>query len=237
MTMEKNYLINAIYRATEGEGIHIGTPQVFVRFQGCTIGCINCDSMDTWDFSGDKVSLESVWQRVWEESYEGRIKRVSITGGDPLHPQHEKQVLELAGFLKQRGWFVNIEAAGVRVVDKIFDLIDFVSFDFKTPSTGVKTRVNHIVKLNQQYQGKFQIKAVIANKEDFDATLDAYNQVLAQSETMDFPWVLTPCFEPSEEFPHQRFAEIQSWNEKLGGMFRVIGQQHKWIYGPDKKLV
>ncbi len=235
--MNTKYLINAIYRATEGEGVHIGAPQVFVRFQGCNIGCINCDSMDTWDFSGEEISLEEVWQRVLEESYGGKIKRVSITGGDPLHPKHEKQVLELSKFLKEKGWFVNVEAAGVRLVDSIFDIIDYISFDFKTPSTGVKTRVENLVRLNQQYKNKFQIKAVIADERDFKATLDAYNQVLAQSDTMDFPWVLTPCYEPNEEFPMERFQNIQNLNESYGGMFRVIGQQHKWVYGPDKKEV
>ncbi|EQC48396.1 7-carboxy-7-deazaguanine synthase QueE [Bacteriovorax sp. DB6_IX] len=235
--MEKSYLINAIYRATEGEGVHIGTPQVFVRFQGCAIGCVNCDSKDTWDFTGEFISLEEVWQRILEQSFDGRIKRVSITGGDPLHPKHEKQVLELAGFLKKKGWFVNIEAAGVRVVNSIFDVIDYISFDFKTPSTGVRTRVENIVKLNKQFGNKFQVKAVIADEADFKATYDAYNEVLAQSETMDFPWVLTPCYEPSEEFPMERFELVQSLNESHGAMFRVIGQQHKWVHGPDKKEV
>jgi 7-carboxy-7-deazaguanine synthase len=235
--MEKNYLINAIYRATEGEGVHIGTPQVFVRFQGCNIGCINCDSMDTWEFTGEMISLEDIWQRVLKESFDGNIKRVSITGGDPLHPKHEKQVLELVGFLKTKGFFVNIEAAGVRVVDSIFDLSDYISFDYKTPSTGVKTRVENIVKLNKQYGNKFQVKAVVADEIDFKATLDAYNQVLAQSDTMDFPWCLTPCYEPNEEFPMERFEKVQYLNESNGGMFRVIGQQHKWVYGPDRKEV
>ena len=98
--MSKNYLINSIYRATEGEGIHLGTPQIFVRFQGCTIGCLNCDSMDTWEFEGFNSTLDEVWQRVWNESFDGRIKRVSITGGDPLHPKHVPAVLELVTFLK-----------------------------------------------------------------------------------------------------------------------------------------
>jgi 7-carboxy-7-deazaguanine synthase len=34
-----------------------------------------------------------------------------------------------------------------------------------------------------------------------------------------------------------RFVNIMMWNESHGGHFRVIGQQHKWVYGPDKKEV
>ena len=112
-------LINSIYLATEGEGIHIGSPQVFVRFQGCAVGCLNCDSKDTWDFTQEMaMHSESVVERVIELS--GKMRRVSITGGDPLHPKHEAGVLELVKSLKSRGYYINIEAAGTRVVEVIW---------------------------------------------------------------------------------------------------------------------
>ena len=99
--------VHSIYMATEGEGIHVGTPQIFVRFQGCTIGCLNCDSKETWEFTNNTLSLEEVVNSVEEEAgkYPHRIKRVSITGGDPLHPKHTPGVDVLAGELKKRGYF------------------------------------------------------------------------------------------------------------------------------------
>ena len=152
-------LINAIYRATEGEGIHLGSPQIFVRFQGCHLGCINCDSKDTWDFSlGEKHSLDYVLQQVSALSFHGKIKRVSITGGDPTHPQHEKDVLALVHQLKEKKYWVNLEASGTRVVHEIFDVIDFISWDYKTPSSGVKDNLSLLEKLAQDYPGRFQIK-------------------------------------------------------------------------------
>ncbi len=238
--MSNKYLINSIYKATEGEGLHLGTPQVFVRFQGCSIGCINCDSMDTWAFDeGESLSLAEIWDRVWSESLEGKIRRISITGGDPLHPKHTAHVIELARHFKQKGWYINIEAAGTRVVDEIFDIVDYISFDFKTPSTGVRTPIVNLVKLIKQYHGKFQIKSVIADREDFHATLDMYNTIIAQVDTHHqlIPWVLTPCFETHEQFPQERFEMVQDLNIENGSLFRVIGQQHKWIYGAKKKQV
>ena len=116
--------INSIYRAPEGEGIFVGTPQVFVRFQGCSIGCHNCDSVDTWDFEGSEdMSVEAVVRTVRDRGGE-KFKRVSITGGDPLHPKLAGGVSSLARELKARGYFVHLEAAGTRVVHDIFDVIE-----------------------------------------------------------------------------------------------------------------
>lgn len=232
--------IHSIYRATEGEGIHIGTPQIFVRFQGCTIGCVNCDSKETWEFTDNTISIESAIEQVEEISgrYPNRIKRVSITGGDPLHPKHAPGVEELAGKLKRLGYFINLEAAGSRVVDSVFDNIDFISFDFKTPSTGVKTNVKLLEKVLTQYSKKAQVKSVIADKNDFEFTYDIFSQILEKFDyQIETPWVLTPCYEPHEEFPKDRFIDIISMNEDFGSPFRVIGQQHKWIHGPSKRNV
>lgn len=232
--------VHSIYRATEGEGVFVGTPQIFVRFQGCTIGCINCDSKETWEFTDKTSSIEDVIAEVEEIAgqYPNRVKRVSITGGDPLHPQHAGGVEELAGKLKQLGYFINIEAAGTRVVDSLFDVVDFVSFDFKTPSTGVVTNLKLLEKTMTQYGKKAQIKSVITDKKDFEFTYDIYQNMLKKNDyKLDAPWVLTPCYEPHEEFPKDRFIDIITMNEDFGSPFRVIGQQHKWIHGPSRRNV
>lgn len=236
--MKGNHLINTIYRATEGEGVFLGRPQIFVRYQGCTVGCLNCDSKDTWEFDKQMgITLEEILERVHSEGFNGSIKNVSITGGDPLHPSHVPFVLELVKALKEKNYFINIEAAGTRVVDEIFDLVDYISFDMKTPSTGVKTPVKNIQKMNAQYQSKFQLKSVVADKVDFDAVMDLYKTLSISESSLNFPWVLTPCYNTNEEFPLQRFKNVLNWNEENGGVFRVIGQQHKWIFGPDEKQV
>lgn len=233
--METMLAINSIYRATEGEGINLGQTQVFVRFQGCNIGCFNCDSKDTWDFvEQGNLALEDVIRRVEAQDI-GKSKRVSITGGDPLHPKNSPGVLSLVRELKARGYWLNVEAAGTRIVPEIFDLVDFISFDYKTPSTGVTPNRKLFEKLNQQFQGKFQVKAVIETEDDFKSTLAFRNEVFPEGTT--FPWCLTPCYNTEEEFPLERFNQVIDWNEKAGGPFRVIGQQHKWLHGPDKKQV
>lgn len=229
-------LINSIYRATEGEGIHIGIPQIFVRFQGCHIGCVNCDTKESWEFDPSYTkSLDEVMEQV-ETLSQNIIKRVSITGGDPLHPSHIPSLLDLIKELKARGYFINIEAAGTRVVKEVFDQVDFISYDVKTPSTQVRTSKELLLKFIQDYAHKAQIKAVVADKKDFEAAYDAFHFVKAAHENK-VPWCLTPCFEPGEAFPMNRFQQVVQLNEQFGLPFRVIGQQHKWVYGPDVKSV
>ncbi len=229
-------LINSIYRATEGEGIHIGIPQIFVRFQGCHIGCVNCDSKETWEFDPSKTTtLDDVMEKV-EVLSQDIIKRISITGGDPLHPSHIPSLLELIRELKKRNYYINIEAAGTRIVKDVFDLVDFISYDVKTPSTEVRTSPELLLKFVSEYGHKAQVKAVVADKKDFETVYDAFHFV-KRSGAPVVPWCLTPCYEPEEKFPMLRFQNVVKLNEDFGLPFRVIGQQHKWMFGSDAKQV
>lgn len=229
-------LINSIYRATEGEGIHIGTPQIFVRFQGCHIGCANCDSKETWDFDpAMTLTLDEVMERV-EVLSQDIIKRISITGGDPLHPSHIPSLMELIRELKKRDYYINIEAAGTRIVSDVFDAVDFISYDVKTPSTQVRTSQELLLKFVSQYGHKAQVKAVVSDKKDFETVFDSFHYV-KRSGGATVPWCLTPCFEPDEKFPMIRFQNVVKMNEDFGLPFRVIGQQHKWMFGAEAKQV
>jgi len=231
----KTYAIHSIYLATEGEGVRVGTPQVFIRFMGCNIGCINCDSKDTWEFTPANMSLEEVLSHVEDSSgiNERRVKSVSITGGDPLHPSHISGLTELIKTLKGKGYFINIEAAGVRVVHEIFDSIDFISFDIKTPSTGVKFNEKALRILLEQYGEKAQVKSVIQNRHDFDFVYDIYTRLESELGEIKTDFVLTPCFEPGQDLPKVLSQSIIELNQGLGAPFKVILQQHKVVYNSD----
>lgn len=232
------YRLNSIYSATEGEGVHIGTPQTFIRFQGCAVGCYNCDSKDTWSFRGGKIyTTEMVLEELKKEGFSKRKRRVSITGGDPLDPQHIEGLMELIKVLKSEGAWINIEAAGNVVHHGVFDLVDFISFDVKTPSTKVITPEENISKVIEQYAHKLQIKSVVFDQADFDYANAVKEKMIEHFDGIDFPWILTPVFNYGEDFPRERVHEIAVWNEARGGHFRVISQQHKWIHGPNKKFI
>ena len=231
-------LINSIYAGVEGEGVRIGTGQIFVRFQGCRLGCHNCDSKDTWAFKSSwERPLAAVVEDI-ETLSEGESGWVSITGGDPLDIRHREGVIALLKILRQKGFRINLEAAGNSIVPDIFDLCDHLAFDYKTPSTGVVTDHRLILRLCREYGGKFQVKSVARDEKDIRSAYLARREVRQTlGSPLPFTWCLTPAWEREEDFPQQRFENILEKNRRLGNPFRVIGQQHKWIYGPQRRDV
>lgn len=234
MQQGPSFFIHSIYLATEGEGTFIGTPQIFIRFQGCSVGCKNCDSKTTWKIQPKyQKEFTDIWQKISSYSHLGErpIKRVSITGGDPLHPQNREAAIFLAKKLKEDNYFVNVEAAGTEICPTLFNLVDFISFDIKTPSTGVSFDESLLYEMINKYPNKFQVKSVIQHEEDFRFVKKIYQNVEKEFQKIPFGWSLTPCYNTGEPYPQERFQKIVKLNELAGGLFRVIPQQHKWIWG------
>lgn len=75
---------------SNGEGIGVS---LFV--QGCDFHCKNCFNSETWEFSkghewNDKTKNQFL--KLIEKPF---IQRVSILGGEPLHPQNVQNVLKI----------------------------------------------------------------------------------------------------------------------------------------------
>lgn len=43
------YPINEMFQTLQGEGVYTGVPAIFIRLQGCPVGCSWCDTKHTWD--------------------------------------------------------------------------------------------------------------------------------------------------------------------------------------------
>jgi 7-carboxy-7-deazaguanine synthase len=74
---------DGIYWTLNGEGRHSGEPMVFVRFAGCSVGCLECDT----DYSMNEiVTLGELVHRVHEaapEKFHSTNPWVWLTGGEP----------------------------------------------------------------------------------------------------------------------------------------------------------
>lgn len=119
------YKVNEIFETIQGEGNFTGTPAIFLRLQGCPVGCSWCDTKHTWEIPADlQIPLADTTRKKadsehWaatdaatilalfaERGY--RARHVVITGGEPcmydLNP--------LCEALHQQGFSSQIETSG-----------------------------------------------------------------------------------------------------------------------------
>jgi 7-carboxy-7-deazaguanine synthase len=95
-----------VFYSIQGEGATAGTPAVFARLQGCTVGCAWCDTKYSWDAeAGRAVDLDG----LLAEMHAFPCRRAVITGGEPLE---SPLFAPLVGALRARGWDVEVETSG-----------------------------------------------------------------------------------------------------------------------------
>jgi organic radical activating enzyme len=98
--------VSEIFASLQGEGVSAGTPSVFVRLQGCAVGCTWCDTKYSWSSAGGRVlALDAIEAEVAKH----RLTNVVVTGGEPLeHPGFVPLVARLA----RGGHRIEVETAG-----------------------------------------------------------------------------------------------------------------------------
>lgn len=98
--------VNEVFNSIQGEGPYVGSRQVFVRFQGCPLSCVYCDSTSAKPFKSAREvkcgstsglrnpvstkDLAELVKSLWTPS----TQHLSLTGGEPL--LHTQFILELA---------------------------------------------------------------------------------------------------------------------------------------------
>lgn len=121
----QSLLVNEIFETIQGEGHFTGLPSIFVRLQGCPVGCPWCDTKHTWDIvptkqisqedvivkTGDsphyfKTSAKPLLDIVNAPAYSAR--HVVITGGEPCM----YDLLEFTSLLDEAGFSSQIETSG-----------------------------------------------------------------------------------------------------------------------------
>jgi organic radical activating enzyme len=147
--------VSEIFVSFQGEGVHAGRRQLFVRFGGCPLRCRYCDTPEslrpvthcrvlgpdgTYERPNpfDAAALDSVLDGM--RAAAPPLHAMAVTGGEPL-----SQVDFLAEWLPARRapLPVLLETAGIwpARLARLLPLVDIVSLDFKCPSnTGERAR-------------------------------------------------------------------------------------------------
>ncbi len=110
------YAVNEIFYSIQGEGVRAGTPNVFVRFQGCNLKCIadgeagfDCDT--EFD-SGRKLERQELLQEMAALVPRGQTWACILTGGEPML-QVDNALVQA---LNAEGWYIAIETNGTKTV-------------------------------------------------------------------------------------------------------------------------
>lgn len=120
-----HYKINELFQTIQGEGSFTGQPSIFIRLQGCPVGCSWCDTKHTWEVDVvDEVISEVVLAKTEETSQWSNLspedilaivnnkgfqaKHIVITGGEPCMVD----LTPLCNLFEQAGFSTQIETSG-----------------------------------------------------------------------------------------------------------------------------
>jgi 7-carboxy-7-deazaguanine synthase len=139
-----------VFRSIQGEGIHVGVLQVFVRFAGCSLRCVYCDTVRARERTPECILIGdpparralpnpvdareiAMLVRALAEASPG-IHSASVTGGEPLE-QGRFLIVSLRE-MREFGLSVHLETNGLieNAAREAAPLVDFISMDIKLPS-------------------------------------------------------------------------------------------------------
>lgn len=194
-----------LFSAIQGEGLNVGTRQIFIRFAICDLRCNFCDSAHTWqpkerckiehtpgkrDFVtyANPIILPQLLEWVEQQNQPGLHDSISLTGGEPLlHGRFLQEFLPVVK--KQTGLPIYLETGGHRPqqLKMILANLDSVGMDLKLPSvSGENCWQAHEDFLQVCRHGGVEVfvKMIISAQTDTQELRQAAQLVAAQSPTI-----------------------------------------------------
>lgn len=226
-------LVNEIFETIQGEGSYTGTPSIFVRLQGCPVGCPWCDTKHTWDVlpekqvradiillkSADsptyfKTSSNALLALLDEQGYSAN--HIVITGGEPCM----YDLTELTSKAIAKGFSVQIETSGTYEIKSHADTWVTVS-----PKINMKAGMPI---LSQAMQRANEIKHPIAMQkhvDELDALLISENMPTRATRNRDSAQALVYLQPISQQVRATELA-VSTCIERN---WRLSVQLHKYI--------
>ena len=133
--MLQHMKVNEIFDSIDGEGLRTGELATFIRFAGCNIRCVYCDTdYALCSTDGVEMGIAAILERVKECGN----KNITITGGEPLLQPH---IFDLLGFMHD--YSINIETNGTLDIERLTAFKNvIVTMDYKTKSSNMNHAMN-----------------------------------------------------------------------------------------------
>jgi organic radical activating enzyme len=148
MSESKQLPVMEHFFTLQGEGYHSGRAAYFIRLAGCDVGCVWCDVKESWTISPEQyLTIDQLLEALSNAAADF----VVITGGEPT--MHD--LTELTSVLKENGFEIAIETAGVHPLKGHIDWYCFSPKKFKAP-------------IDEAYSKANELKIVIAHPSDFE---------------------------------------------------------------------
>ncbi|AFZ32210.1 Radical SAM domain protein [Gloeocapsa sp. PCC 7428] len=247
-----------VFSAIQGEGLNVGTRQIFIRFALCDLRCHFCDSAHTWrvprtyrverspgsrDFEtyDNPVSLDLLLKWVQQLNVPGLHDSISLTGGEPL--LHSAFLLQfLPQVQKRTGLPIYLETGGHRPqqLAMVLPHLNSVGMDLKLPSvSGESYWQEHAEFLQRCNKSGVEVFAkVIVSAETDSAELHQAAELVADvnPEIVLFLQPVT-LLESAQRHSQANFsaptpAQVLTWQAEMKRSLkhvRVVPQTHKML--------
>ncbi len=172
----------------EANAFHVGTPSVFIRLSGCSVGCSWCDTKYSWSFKrGRDMTARQILEHV--NSFADGVNKVTITGGEPLEQMGDAFMSLLFSLVNagEKRYRVTIETAGTISWRRIYETHKYepkvhMVLDFKQPSAflkGEKVYTPFLEDMECTKEGDV-IKYVIGDSTEFNEAVKTLDTLIVR---------------------------------------------------------
>ncbi|XQW86698.1 7-carboxy-7-deazaguanine synthase QueE [Thalassotalea piscium] len=221
--MTTKYKINELFQTIQGEGAFTGQPSIFIRLQGCPVGCSWCDTKHTWEIdpnllipSNDMLNKQQEsehWSQLSatemvslfkQQGY--TAKHIVITGGEPCMVD----LTPLCQTFESLGYSCQIETSGTFEIQTTADC-------WVTVSPKINMKGGYPVLASALHRAN-EIKHPVATEQH----VDDLKALLSEHGITDKPIYLQPISQK------QRATEL-AIQTCIDNNWRLSIQVHKYI--------